>query len=84
MEAGGWRRHREAAAYLAHLKAQVPEDPLPQVSQEWLQLAEQAVGDLDPSGKRLGMLAQDVQPGYDGPFGKKLVTDMRSDQHPYL
>jgi hypothetical protein len=30
MEAGGWRRHQEAAAYLAHLKAQVPAEPLPQ------------------------------------------------------
>jgi hypothetical protein len=84
VEAGGWRRHQESAAYLAHLKEQVAADLLPQISQEWLQLAQQAVGDLDPSGKRLGMLAQGVQPGYDGPFGKKLVAEMRPGQSPYL
>lgn len=83
-EAGGWGRHQDAAAYLAHLKLHMNSAPLPQLSQDWLELAEQAVNDLDPTAKRLGILVEGVPPSYEGSFGQKLVAEVRPGQHPYL
>lgn len=77
-EARGWHQHQEAAAYLAHLQATVTIESVPQASQDWMKLAEQAVQDLDPSGKRLALLEEGVPPGYGGPFGRKLVLDARA------
>lgn len=84
-EAAAWLRHQQAAAYFAHLRgALASAGPLPQVSDEWLAFAEQAVDDLDPSGKRLMLLQRGVRPGWDGPFGQTLVTQARPGHPPSL
>lgn len=77
-EAAGWQRHQAAAEYLAHLRKSLQGDPqLPEMSTEWLAHAEQAVADLDPTGRRLHLLYEGVKPDWNGPFGAKLVEDKR-------
>ncbi|GAB3771873.1 hypothetical protein GCM10028796_41530 [Ramlibacter monticola] len=77
-EAAGWQRHQAAAEYLAHLRKSLEGDPqLPELSTEWLAHAEQAVADLDPTGRRLRLLHEGVKPDWYGPFGAKLVEDKR-------
>ena len=59
------------------------QEPRPFASEGWLELTKRAVDDLDPTSKRLGMLGEGAQSGYDGPYGKKLVTQIRSGQPAY-
>lgn len=78
-EARGWQRHQAAAEYLAHLRNSLEEHAqLPELSAEWLSHAEQAVTDLDPTGRRLQLLQEGVKPDWYGPFGAKLVEDKRA------
>lgn len=77
-EAAGWQRHQAAAEYLAHLRKSLEGNPqLPELSAEWLAHAEQAVADLDPTGRRMQLLHEGVKPDWYGPFGSKLVEDKR-------
>jgi hypothetical protein len=77
-EARGWQRHQAAAEYLAHLRGTLEEHAqLPEPSAQWLSHAEQAVADLDPTGRRLQLLHEGVKPDWYGPFGAKLVEDKR-------
>lgn len=74
MEAEGWQRHQSAKAYLAHLQQKLEAGvDLPDLSAEWLAHAQQAIQDLDPTSRRLALLQQGDDPGYYGPFGKKLL-----------
>lgn len=74
MEAEGWQRHQSAKAYLAHLQQKLEAGfDLPDLSAQWLAHAQQAIQDLDPTSRRLALLQQGDDPGYYGPFGKKLL-----------
>lgn len=57
-EAAAWAQHLQAAEYLSHLKASLPENlkALSPESIAWLSQAEQAVQALDPSAARLAQL----------------------------
>lgn len=73
-EADGWRKHHQAADYLAHLRTALQIDhEMPSASLQWLADAEQAVTDLDPSSRRSRLLQDGYDPGWQGPFGQKLV-----------
>jgi hypothetical protein len=77
-EAAGWQRHQAANTYLAHLRQGLGGDgDLPEKSAEWLAHAQRAADDLDPTARRLELLRRGEDPGYYGPFGKKLVEDGR-------
>lgn len=84
-EAAGWQRHHAAASYLSHLREALAaaDAPLPDVSTEWLAHAEQAVGQLDPTGARLALLQQGCKPDWASAFGQRLVDEAPS-KPPYM
>jgi hypothetical protein len=47
----------------------------PELSADWLAHADQAVADLDPTGRRLRLLHEGVKPDWSGAFGPKLVEE---------
>lgn len=76
-EASAWRRFREIEDYVGHLRARVGEhtEPVPPVSQEWLELAVQVCAELDPSLRRLGVMREAPQtPTWYAPFGQPIVS----------
>jgi hypothetical protein len=83
-EAAGWQRYRAAAEYLVHLRGAPEVHPqLPEMSTEWLTHAEQAVADLDPTGRRLRLLRDGAKPDWSGVFGPKLVEERRASPGVY-
>ena len=74
MEADSWQLHHSAKAYLAHLQQALDTGiDLPGLGAEWLAHAQQAIQDLDPTSRRVALLRRGDDPGYNGPFGKKLL-----------
>lgn len=76
-EAAAWFQHRQAVAYLEHLKnCMAGEEALPEASAHWLEVAEACVASLDPLPTRLRLLREGYKPKeWDAPFGGVLVDE---------
>ncbi|MDM0018002.1 hypothetical protein [Variovorax saccharolyticus] len=76
-EAAAWFEHRQAVAYLEHLRnCAVGDEALPGPSVRWLEIAEACVASLDPLPTRLQLLRKGYEPGeWDAPFGSVLVDE---------
>lgn len=76
-EAAAWFQHRQAVAYLEHLRnCAAGDEALPGPSVRWLEIAEACVASLDPLPTRLQLLRKGYEPEeWGAPFGGVLVDE---------